>query len=199
MLKRNDITETVNKRLRQIDSECTEQIDRFGLIFKAAEFERKQSSKSGLARTDLGNMLETMFPVWQQQLDRRGLLLKLIIAKDLPQVLSDPEQLELMLGGLIDRNTRGLQAGSTLVLELNPAGQRLKLQIFSNSQNEFSNNDFEDEQKAQFGNVLSWNPVTGSLQLSQAATQRFLASLGGRLTHRRERGLIIFFPVAEAK
>jgi hypothetical protein len=34
-----------------------------------------------------------------------------------------------MLRGLIDKNTRGLQERSTLVLELRPAGQKLKLQL----------------------------------------------------------------------
>ena len=55
------------------------------------------------------------------------------------------------------------------------------------------------EQNADLGTVLSWNPTTGSLQLTQAATQRLLASLGGRLAHRKERGLTIFFPIAETQ
>ena len=76
-------------------------------------------------------MLETMYPIWTQTLERRGLILQLEIEPDLPPVLSDPQQLELMLGGLIDRNSRGLKPGGTLVLELSPAGHRLKLQIFN--------------------------------------------------------------------
>ena len=47
-----------------------------------------------------------------------------------------------------------------------------------------------------WGTVLSWNPGTGSLQLSQGATRRLLASLGGRLIQQRDRGLTVFFPVA---
>ena len=43
--------------------------------------------------------------------------------------MSDSEKLELMLRGLIDKNTRGLKEGSTLILELRPAGQKLKLQL----------------------------------------------------------------------
>ena len=49
------------------------------------------------------------------------------------------------------------------------------------------------------GPVLNWNPQTGSLQLSQNATQKLLASLGGHVTHRRDTGLTVFFPIAEAK
>jgi BRCT domain type II-containing protein len=46
------------------------------------------------------------------------------------------------------------------------------------------------------GPVLSWNPLTGSLQLSRQATQRLFHSLGGRLTERAGSGLTVFFPVA---
>tara|TARA_Y100001968_G_scaffold309886_1_gene330256 strand:- start:41037 stop:42413 length:1377 start_codon:yes stop_codon:yes gene_type:complete len=199
LLRRSDISEVITNRLKQIDTECTEQIDRFGLIFKAAELERNQSKNSGLARTDLGNMLHAMYPVWSKQLERRGLILKLDIASDLPQVLSDPEQLELMLGGLIDRNSRGLKSGGSLVLELTPAGHRLKLQIFSDLQNNQIHKTSRKEFNSALGTVLSWNPDTGSLQLSQGATQKLLASLGGRLANRRDSGLTVFFPVAEAK
>ncbi len=196
LLRRNDITNEVLTRLKQIDSECNEQIDRFGLIFKAAELERNQSSHAGLARTDLGNMIEIMYPVWSKQLERRGLELKLEIAPDLPQVLSDSEQLELMLGGLIDRNSRGLKSGGSLILELSPAGHRLKLQIICKSANIQLKGMDKNQTNADLGPVVSWNPSTGSLQLSQAATQRLLASLGGIATDRREKGLTVFFPVA---
>ena len=199
LLKRNDISDMVINRLKQIDTECTEQIDRFGLIFKAAELERQQSNHSGLARTDLGNMLESLCPIWTQKLERRGLRLNLEIAPNLPTVLSDSQQLELMLGGLIDRNSRGLEAGGVLCLALSPAGHRLKLQIFSQEKSSPSKNPIGIEPHSALGPVLSWNPVTGSLQLSQAATQRLLANLGGRLTHRRESGLTVFFPISDEK
>ena len=199
ILRRKDVSEEVITRLRQIDSECTEQIDRFGLIFKAAELERKESKKEGLARTDLGNMLYTMYPVWTQQLQRRGLKLELDISPELSPVLSDPEQLELMLSGLIDRNSRSLRSGGSLILELRPAGQRLKLQIFSNEPHSNNAKSSATQFNSDLGPVLSWNPSTGSLQLSQAATQRLLASLGGRLTHRKGSGLTVFFPISESK
>ena len=37
------------------------------------------------------------------------------------------------------------------------------------------------------GTVLSWDPSTGSLQLSQDATRRLMASLGGRYQQARPR------------
>ncbi len=196
LLRRKDISEIVMGRLKDIDSECTEQIDRFGLIFRAAELERNQPKGHGLARTDLGNMLKSLSPLWIDQLKRRGIQFDLKIAKDLPQVLSDPEQLELMLGGLIDRNTRGLSSGGKLFLELSPAGQRLKLEILGQEKSKFK--DKKLIPNANLGTVLSWNPSTGSLQLSEAATQKLLASLGGRLTQRRGLGLIVFFPIYDA-
>jgi BRCT domain type II-containing protein len=51
------------------------------------------------------------------------------------------------------------------------------------------------EQRELVGPVLSWNPTTGSLQLSRQATQRLFHRLGGRLTERNGSGLTVFFPV----
>jgi len=41
LLRRTDLPAVVRHRLEQIDSECSEQIDRFGLIFHAAELQRR--------------------------------------------------------------------------------------------------------------------------------------------------------------
>ncbi len=197
LLRRTDMPNMVIARLKEIDTECTEQIDRFGLIFNAVELERNQSHKSDLAKTDLCQILEILAPVWETQLERRGITLNLDLAPDLPPVLSDSEKLELMLGGLIDRNTRGIKSGGSLNLELRPAGQRLKLKITSSA---FDSKEFYEnssDQNSDLGTVLSWNPNTGSLQLTKAATQRLLESLGGRLTRSRDRGITIFFPTAE--
>ncbi len=197
LLRRKDLPEVVINRLQQIDVECTEQIDRFGLIFNAAEVQRQPPDTSKLARTDLGDILELLHPAWNLQLERRGIKLVLDITPDLPPVLSDPEGLEQMLGGLIDRSSRGLSPGGTLSLLLRPAGPRLKLQILREDPNADKPELSEVADNSELGPVLSWNPNTGSLQLSQAATRRLLASLGGRLTNRRDSGLTVFFPVAE--
>ena len=50
-------------------------------------------------------------------------------------------------------------------------------------------------QREDVGTVLSWDPSTGSLQLSQDATRQMMASLGGRYQPRRERDITVFFPV----
>lgn len=197
LLRRKDLPNIVENRLKQIDNECTEQIDRFGLIFNAAELQRQPQEISRLAKTDLGKMLELLYPSSSYQLERRGVQLSLDISTDLALVLSDPERLEWMLGGLIDRTSRGLPPGSCLRLKLRPAGHRLKLQILSEVPDSHISGAATNQEKAQLGPVLSWNPSTGSLELSKAATQQLLASLGGRLTDRRDKGLTVFFPVAE--
>ena len=199
LVRRRDLPAVVMKRLRQIDVECSEQIDRFGLIFHAAELQR-QPQPSNLARTDLAQILESLEPAWTNQLERRGIQLKLNLEAGLPLVLSDPRRLEPMLGGLIDRASRGLPSGSGLTLLLEAAGARLKLQMLvdppSREDAPSERTGQEPSQTEQVGAVLSWDPSTGSLQLSQQATRRLLASLGGRYREREDRNLTVFFPVA---
>ena len=199
LIRRRDLPSVVMKRLRQIDVECSEQIDRFGLIFHAAELQR-QPQPSNLARTDLAQILESLEPAWTNQLERRGIELKLDLEAGLPLVLSDPRRLEPMLGGLIDRASRGLPAGSGLTLLLGAAGARLKLEILAQPPSRETGpselTGQEPSQTAKVGAVLSWDPSTGSLQLSQQATRQLLASLGGRYRQREDRNLTVFFPVA---
>lgn len=217
LLRRRDLGDVVRQRLEQIDGECSEQIDRFGLIFLAAELQRQPGSgasegdgmpgetaaaespeaRSGqLARTDLSQLLRQLEPLWQRQLARRELSLQLQISANLPPVLSDPARLEMMLGGLIDRFSRGLPSGSGVTLALQPAGSRLKLQLRSGRSGENAARGQEDHRRRRaVGPVLSWDPGTGSLQLSRQATQQLFRRLGGRLTERGDNGLTVFFPV----
>ncbi|MEI6032126.1 MAG: histidine kinase dimerization/phospho-acceptor domain-containing protein [Synechococcaceae cyanobacterium ELA739] len=207
LLRRSELTPLVRQRLEQIDGECSEQIDRFGLIFLAAELQRHPGSGQALsarelARTDLSQLLEQMQALWQRQLARRGLKLQLLISPDLPPVLSDPSRLETMLGGLMDRFSRGLPSGSLVQLSLQPAGSRLKLQLGSQDPSgESGTGEQEPAETApakRVGPVLSWNPSTGSLQLSRQATRQLFHRLGGRLTERGGSHLTVFFPLAEA-
>ena len=198
LLRRSDLPALVRQRLQQIDGECSEQIDRFGLIFLAAELQRQPASDAAqpLARTDLARLLQQLEPAWQQQLQRRSLALELSLSPDLPLVLSDPARLETVLGGLVDRFSRGLPAGAVVVLSLRPAGARLKLR-FSASGSLLAEAPAAAGSE-RVGPVLSWNPGTGSLQLSRQATQRLFHSLGGRLAERAGNDLTVFFPVASS-
>ena len=198
-LKKYTMDESMRNRLIQINNECDEQIDRFGLIFNAAELVSNEvPSLNNLAKINLVEIFKKLSPLWNKQLNRRGISLKIDIPSQLPQILSDSEKLELMLRGLIDKNTRGLEEGSTLILELRPAGQQLKLQLkvqkLDNNYKEITN----VENGSDLGPVLNWNPQTGILQLSQNATQKMLASLGGHVTQRRDTGLTVFFPISDS-
>ena len=199
LLRRTDLPELVRQRLQQIDGECSEQIDRFGLIFLAAELQRQPAAAAepqALARTDLARLRELLEPLWRQQLQRRSLALALEIAADLPPVLSDPTRLETVLGGLVDRFSRGLPAGSAVLLSLQPAGARLKLRLSARGSDPLGDPEPVATGTERVGPVLSWNPETGSLQLSRQATQRLFHSLGGRLAERAGNDLTVFFPVA---
>ena len=206
VLRRQDLSSLVRQRLEQIDGECSEQIDRFGLIFLAAELQRQApeqgtgpnaaGGETRLARTDLSALLRQLAELWQRQLDRRSLQLDLQITPGLPTVLSDPARLETMLGGLMDRFSRGLPAGSSVRVSLQPAGSRLKLQLSSSGwPGGGSQTEAERGSRRSIGPVLSWNPSTGSLHLSRQATQQLFRRLGGRLTERSGSGLTVFFPV----
>ena len=195
LLRRSDLPDLVRQRLQQIDGECSEQIDRFGLIFLAAELQREPPSEDqALARTDLARLLEQLEPAWRQQLLRRSLALELRCSPELPLVLSDPARLETVLGGLVDRFSRGLPAGAVVRLSLQPAGARLKLRFSASAAVLVEPGEAAAAERV--GPVLSWNPGTGSLQLSRQATQRLFHSLGGRLTERSGNDLTVFFPVA---
>jgi hypothetical protein len=197
LLRRSDLPELVRQRLQQIDGECSEQIDRFGLIFLAAELQREPPSEDqALARTDLARLLEQLEPVWRQQLLRRSLAMELRCSPDLPLVLSDPARLETVLGGLVDRFSRGLPAGAVVRLSLQPAGARLKLRFSASAAVLVEPGEAAAAERV--GPVLSWNPGTGSLQLSRQATQRLFHSLGGRLAERAGNDLTVFFPVASS-
>ena len=199
-LKKYNMDESMRNRLIQIDNECNEQIDRFGLIFNAAELVSNEvTSLNNLAKINLVEIFKKLAPLWNKQLNRRGISLKIDIPSQLPQILSDSEKLELMLRGLIDKNTRGLQEGSTLILELRPAGQKLKLQLKVQKLDSHPKEILKGENGSDIGPVLNWNPQTGSLQLSQNATQKLLASLGGHVTQRRDTGLTVFFPISDSK
>jgi signal transduction histidine kinase len=205
LLRRDDLPTVARQRLEQIDGECSEQIDRFGLIFLAAELHRQPGSgqpltASELARTDLSQLLTQLEDLWRRQLVRRGLSLRLAIAPDLPPVLSDPTRLETMLGGLIDRFSRGLPSGSQVRISLLPAGSRLKLRVSNEEPPGGEGTAGASPPQAdseRVGPVLSWNPATGSLQLSRQATQQLFHRLGGRLTERGASTLTVFFPVAD--
>ena len=71
--------------------------------------------------------------------------------------------------------------------------QELNVQKLDRNKKEMPKSDNSSD----LGPVLNWDPQTGSLQLTQNATQKLLASLGGHVTQRRDTGLTVFFPISD--
>lgn len=188
LLRRKDLAPDVLKRLGIIDHECTEQIDRFGLIFKAAEL-GPQPQHHPLAAVLLDQLLREGLPRWQHQAQRRNLRLEMQIPEQLPRVVSDPQMLDQALTGLIDRFTRQLPAQSHLNLQVSLAGHQLKLQFKARDRDGKPITATIDDgggcpgksRSKSLGQLLSFQPATGSLSLNLAMTKNIFQALGGKL------------------
>lgn len=258
LLKRKDLAPEVLKRLDVIDHECTEQIDRFGLIFKAVEMETTlQPRPCHLAATSLVQVFKTSVPRWQKQADRRSLTLNVALPQSMPTIVSDPTMLDQALTGVIERFTRHLPAGSQIEIEVSLAGDQLKLQLQSHikdyqqqsvdnrksgihpesfcyenqdnlSQDRLNQRNAESGTKKwhktrainpkkstvtspksssspfssrfqSLGNLLLFQPETGSLSLNLDVTKNLFQAMGGKLKirERSQQGeiLTIFLPL----
>ncbi len=202
LLKRQDLTPDVVKRLEMIDRECSEQIDRFGLIFRAVELETSVTHVTALTATSLAEVLQQSIPRWQKQANQRSLTLDVILPQHLPTVVSDPTMLDQALTGLIDRSARSLPSGSHILVEVSLAGNQLKLQLQSQ---EAGLPDAPCAHSAKpflkaLGQLLMFQPETGSLSLNMAVTKNLFHALGGKLIvrERPEQGeevYTIFLPL----
>ncbi|MEO0934446.1 MAG: histidine kinase dimerization/phospho-acceptor domain-containing protein, partial [Cyanobacteria bacterium J06641_2] len=109
LLKQKDLPAKVIKHLQSIDRECTEQIDRMELLFRAAELETSSSknpSGSQLTSMCLEQMLQQSIPRWEQAANRRNLTLDVVLPQQLPAVVSNPNMLDRVLTGLMENFTR---------------------------------------------------------------------------------------------
>lgn len=141
LLKRSELADIVIKRLEQIDRECTKQIDRFSLIFKAVELETASADRPpnhlaniSLASMSLASMVQQNVDRWQHQAKQRNLTLDVVLPQSLPPVMSDPTMLDQVLTGLLDRMTHTLPPGTLIELSVVPAGHQLKLQFWAKPQ-----------------------------------------------------------------
>ncbi|MDF2389015.1 HAMP domain-containing histidine kinase [Nostoc ellipsosporum NOK] len=204
LLKRRDLPANVITRLEIIDHECTEQIDRMELLFKAAELETSTSVKSAntqLTPMCLDQILQQSIPRWQQAANRRNLTLDVVLPQQLPTVVSNPNMLDRVLTGLMENFTRSLPAGSCIQIQVIPAGDQLKLQLLPQFQ-------CEDASKAAtpappirkaLGQLLMFQPETGTISLNIAATKHLFQAIGGKLIVRQRphygEVLTIFLPL----
>jgi hypothetical protein len=196
LLRRSDLTPMVRKYVKDIERECTEQIDRFGLFFRATELD---SNKVNLQSTSLADLLAQNSVRWQEQVERRGSTLELDLPEVMPSVVSDPTTLLTVLTGTIDRLARSASPGSHIRVKLLDAGEQVKLQIQVDAPTE--EETLEGEAGAQpqaLGQWLVLQPDTGALSLSIPMTQHLFRALGAYLTvrHPARKGeiLTIYLP-----
>ncbi len=190
LLKRVDLPADVLRRLGIIDRECSEQIDRFGLIFKAVEIESATTPPAAamsLIRTSLGDVFQQSIPRWQQQASQRQMTLTVDLPQEMPAVVSDPTVLDQALTSLIERFTRNLPAGSHIQVEVAPAGSQLKVQLQSQLDEANHGKDADHpfsswkSSAKSIGQMLMFQPETGSLSLNLAVTKNLFQAIGGKL------------------
>ncbi|WP_416674285.1 sensor histidine kinase [Egbenema bharatensis] len=208
LLRRKDLNPDVVKRLEVIDRECTEQIDRFSLIFRAAELETAQTRNllTSLAPISLEQVLQQNIPRWQQQAHQHNHTLDIILPQKMPSVVTDPAMLDQVLTGLIDRITHSLPPGSHIEVKVSLAGHQLKLQLESHplvKQKMGSHSMGFASNLKSIGQLLMFQPETGNLSLNLSVTKNLFQALGGKLIVRQrpEEGevLTIFLPLAGKK
>ena len=193
LLKRKqDFKPNVVQRLQTIDRECTEQIERMELIFRAAELESTSSKPVELVPFPLEQVFQQNIPRWQEKAKRRNVDLEFALPQQLPKVVSDPAMLDTVLTGLMESCTRSLPTGGHIEVKVSTAGNQLKLQVLSQASN--NDNPFKS-----LGQLLTFQPATGCLGLNLDATKNIFQALGGKLTvrQRQEQGkeLTIFLPL----
>lgn len=205
LLKRHDLANDVLKRLEVIEHECREQIDRMELMFRAAELETSKAKNTSayLTPTSLEQVLQQSIPRWQQSAKRRDLSLDVVLPQQMPTVISHPNMLDQVLTGLIENFTRSLPAGSHIQVQVMPAGEQLKLQLFSQSQFGESSDAAESFSvppiRKSLGQLLTFQPETGNISLNLTATKHLFQAVGGKLIVRQrpQQGevLTIFLPL----
>jgi signal transduction histidine kinase len=194
LLKRAKLTPDIAKNLEVIDQECTEQINRMELIFRAAELENTalQNKQVQLVSISLEQIFANSIPRWQKQAQRRNVILDVVLPKKLPQVVTDSAMLDQVLTGLMEKFTRSLPTGGHIRVEVTTAGHQLKLQFRSECTEQI--NPFKA-----LGNLLMFQPATGSLSLNLDVTKNLFHALGGKLIVRQrpEQGetFTIFLPL----
>ncbi|AFY58400.1 histidine kinase [Rivularia sp. PCC 7116] len=186
LLKQKDLPANVTKRLQSIDRECTEQIDRMELLFRAAELETSSSqnpSNSQLTSMCLEQMLQQSIPRWRQAANRRNLTLDVLVPQQLPAVVTNPGMLDRVLTGLMENFTRNLPAGSNIQVRVIQAGDQLKLQLLPNSSQDIKQAQCSNTPpiRKAIGQLLMFQPETGTISLNLAATKHLFQAIGGKL------------------
>ena len=96
----------------------------------------------------------------------------------LPKVVSDPRMLDRVLTGLMENFTRSLPTGGEIQVQVTTAGSQLKLQFLSQCH-------YQTDSLKSLGQLLMFQPETGSLSLNLNVTKNLFHALGGKLTVRQ--------------
>ncbi|BAY47471.1 histidine kinase [Scytonema sp. HK-05] len=206
LLKQRDLPANVIKRLEMIDRECTEQIDRMELLFRAAELETSPTVKcthAQLTAMSLEQVLQQSIPRWQEAANRRNLTLDVVLPQQLPTVISNPTMLDRVLTGLMENFTRSLPGGSRIQVQVIPAGDQLKLQLLPlpevGDNGRTSASTCTPPIRKALGQLLMFQPETGTISLNLAATKHLFQAIGGKLIVRERprygEVLTIFLPL----
>ncbi|MEM6500683.1 MAG: HAMP domain-containing sensor histidine kinase [Cyanobacteria bacterium P01_C01_bin.89] len=202
LLQRKDLAADVQRHLDKIDRECSEQIDRFDLIFKAVENETCDgTSTPNLHPFCLKKMIAEGQDRWQRQADRHNLTFAVSAPPLIPPIAGDCDLLDQMLTELIETLIRSLPANSHIDLNVIPAGDRLKLELVCEDARHqdggwlgWGHSSFQA-----IGRLLAFQPETGSVSLNLDVTKNLFQSIGGKLTvrHSPQHGdvVTIFLPV----
>ncbi len=201
LLRRIDLPKDVIQRLEAIQRECIGQIDRFGLIFRAMELTHAdcQPLPTHLTPIALQELLTENLTRWQAHAARRGLTLQVTTPKRLPEVaIRDPHLLNQVLTGLMEYLSNSLSVGSHINLQVDLAGSQLKLQLQTQPDQNQPDEGAESPMMKAVGQLLMFQPETGGVSLSLAATKHLFQALGGKLTvrqHLQGEVLTIFLPL----
>jgi hypothetical protein len=210
LLKQRGLPANVIQRLQIIERECTEQIDRMELLFRAAELEICAADKpttTQLTAMCLEQVLQASIPRWQEAANRRNLTLDVILPQNLPTVISNPTMLDRVLTGLMENFTRSLPAGSHIQVQVVPAGNQLKLQLVPQPQvlntGTVTGSTCSPPVRKAVGQLLTFQPETGTISLNLAATKHLFQAIGGKLIVRERpqygEVLTIFLPLEGAE
>lgn len=198
LLKRKqNFQPNVIERLQTIDQECTSQIERMELIFRAAELEATSplNKPVNLVPFSLEQIFQQTIPRWQQQAQKRNVELEVSLPNKLPKIVSDPAMLDRVLTGLVENCTRSLPTGGQVHVKVSTVGNQLKVQLLS--QSSLSNNPLKS-----LGQLLMFQPETGCLSLNLDVTKNIFQAIGGKLTVRQRpkqgEELTIFLPLGTA-
>jgi signal transduction histidine kinase len=202
LLKRRNLEADIVKRLETIDRECSEQIDRFSLIFRAVELETCEKTRSllQLTSTSLGDVFSNCIPRWQKQASRRNLTLDVILPPKMPPVVTDPTMLDQVLTGALENFISSVPGGSAVQVKVMLAGHQLKMQLHSEiKENQWASTSGKTPSLKSIGQLLMFQPETGNISLNLSTTKNLFHALGGKLIVRKrsQQGqvLTIFLPL----